>query len=177
MHNVNLLPVAAAQRFQRNRIVAAWSKLVLSSLLITIVLIYVAQSRVATQSQAIEAQRLAAKYPREVQSKNQQLRHRVVSLGAYESQQATLRSQFSPLVVVAGSLEFVDRSDLPSKDKEDASNGYVALQLVTDDTAHSSAVMQALRESGYFGEVKLSSALEKLNPNSTDLRFSVRCNF
>lgn len=193
MHSVNLLPLRASQQFRRKRIIQIWCRAIVVAIGLSTGLIFLGQSTAGRERQQTERLLAVARAPREMQQEYQQLQQRLRQLETYEKKQRDLRSEYSPLIVmqmlhqhkqeldgqlVVHSLDYVDESFKSGKasDKPRAA-GTVTMQLATDGTLNSSKAMQLIRQSGYFHDVKLSSALEKTHSQGANLKFSIRCEF
>lgn len=213
MLNPNLLPASAIRAFQRKRLRGRWFKAAMISFVTALIFISIGQSQANRQLQQIEALRLSASQPRDMQTELQRQMMSYRRLRQIELRQIELRSPYSPLIVLellhrckeqldgklqVVSLDYTDESDQPSSSASStsaaaatktnvasskaaggskSSHGHVQLRLITEGSAHSSAVMQFLQASGYFAEVQLVSPLEKVAAGRFDLQFTVRCTF
>lgn len=191
MHRVNLLPLAASQRFARKRSLKAWGKFLLLGWLLAAIVIAWGQSTVASIRQQMTTHAAANQYPSSLRAQHASLAAQLQALNHYQQQQIELRSRYSPLVVIqllhqlkeelggqlhADAIEFVEQASTGTV-PEQAVHGHTALQLVASGSNACSELMQRLRDSSLFSEVKLSSALELVDPQSDALRFTVRCEF
>lgn len=190
MHSANLLPQNASRRFQQKRILAFWTKFIFIATLSTATVVMWGQSAASNYHVKVEAQETMAEYPRGVQRRFAVLQGKLRQLNHYETQEAQKRSQFSPLLVIqllhelkeefdgelqATTVTFIETTSVKDSNKND--NGHVSLELITNGSANCSNLIKAIQDSGYFLDVRLSSALENVDANSQQLRFSVRCTF
>jgi hypothetical protein len=151
------------------------------------------QFAVAHLAQQVEQINQSSAEPRKIHVENQRLKSQLQQINQQQAAQLKLRSPFSPLAVIellhalklklAGqlqvkSLDFVNGLTSDANRKEaPGEQGHVQLELVAPGTANSSAIIQGLRDSKLFRSVELNSGLQKLNSNSEDLQFTVRCTF
>jgi len=172
--------------------VLTWSKLLLCLSLATASLIAWGQSTATQQLQRRDQQESLAEHPRQIRKQCAALQVQLRELNQYETVQRVQRSQFSPLVACQllhhmkaqlhgqlqiTNLEFVDTSLVQTIGQAPTAGGYLSLQLISSGPTSCSRVMQSIRETNYFSDVRLSSALEKVDSTGTNLQYSVRCEF
>lgn len=192
MRSVNLLPTLASERFRRQRLLLSWSKFLLCALLASAGLVTWGQAVAKQQLLRRDEQEALAAYPRQIRKQCAALQVQLGELNQYQDAQVLQRSRFSPLVAFQmlhqlktqmhgllqiTNFEFVDNS--PAKPLEQAATegGYLSLQLISSGPASCSQLMQHLRETSYFSQVRLSSALEKVDGVGSNLQYSIRCEF
>lgn len=190
MHNANLLPLAFTERSEQRRTASSWIKVILCSIVVTLLVILWGQSQAAQSHQAMERAQAAAEANDSITARHSKLQSIWRSLNQYEKKQREQRSRYSPLVALqllhqlksafgetlqAQTLEFNDHTLVVSTDK--SKHGELSLQLVAQGTANCSKVLQHLRDTGLFTDVSLSSSLELIDNASNALKFTVRCEF
>lgn len=184
---INLIPKAIIQRFRHNRIKAAWTRIILITTAVCVMVIIYGQASIYSDKARIAAEEADASLPRTLQRDNGKLKRELLRVRNYESQQKQLRSQHSPLAVF--SLLTQVKADLNGKldvelvdyrletDPNSKSNGSVLLSVITEGTSNSSQLLQLLRQSNRFQSVQLSGTLQKLAEDNDDLRFNIQCVF
>ncbi len=191
MHSFNLLPPAVIQRFERKRIVWAWSKVLLAGFIVTVLSVGWGHATANKTKLYTQQQSALAQYPQDVRRQHAELTSQLRALNTFESKQLELRSQFSPLPVLsmlhqlkedlggqlqATSVEFAELPATPGT-PHSTPNGFVSLQLVTNGSTSCSDLTHRIRESQLFTDVKLSSPLELVDAAGEALRFTLRCEF
>lgn len=190
MHNANLLPLAFTERSAQRRASALWIKATLFAIVLSASIILWGQAQ-ATQSRRSLAQIKAASHTTDsIAAQHSKLQSVMRSLNLYEKKQKELRSAYSPLVPLQllhqlknqfGStlqvqdMQFNNQARAISNDR--SKPGELSLQFVAEGTANCSEIMQRIRDTGLFTEVKLSSSLELLDKERNALKFTVRCEF
>ena len=196
MHNVNLLPPAVIQRFNRKRVIRAWSRLLLIAALVAMLIIAWGQTNSNAIRRTTRDHLARSRHPQEIQKQHAALSSRLRALIQYESLQLERRSRFSPLVVLsmlhqlkqdlggqlqAHAIEFAEQMPTAGPpapgSPSQALHGFVSLQLVANGTSACSDLMHRIRQSQLFTSVKLSSPLESFAAQSDALRFTLRCEF
>lgn len=192
MNRINLLPPAAVQRFQQQRLWKAWRNVIWLATLTTASAIVWGQSKATKNFHRQEVQATLAHNPLQLRKECGELKSQMRELLAYDAQQRSARGQHSPLVAIemlhrlkqqfAGQLQvksfgFIDQPANQIASPTSSSSGHITLHLISQGATSCSQVMQLLRETGYFSEVSLSSSLEKLDANSETLQYSLQCDF
>lgn len=192
--SVNLITRKTLYRFRTRASTRVWKSTLAISLATAVFLTIWFQSIASKRQDLIAQETSIASTPRLVASRNLQLKKELRLAEDRAHAQEVLRSSYSPLSVFALlsqikesldgelSVELVDfsleRSNPPAKPNSGPQRrGRLQLQLVTSSTLNSSKTIESLKASGYFQKVELSTALVKLKPESSDLRFNVACEF
>ena len=190
MDSINLLPVAAVAGFRMRRLARRWTKGVLFFSVVSALVIFYGRSKASSWQQRTTEEQQASTAARMLHQHNLRLQNELAGLAHHETVQERLRSPFSPLVVLGmvndirsqldgkvqlESLEYQDVSH--QANSKNPAKGKVSLRFVTSGTSRSGRIMQLIRETGYFADVKLNSALQKLPTADGDLRFTVDCRF
>jgi Tfp pilus assembly protein PilN len=200
MHEVNLLPQAATERLARKRTVLAWTQAVIAALLISGLFIVWGQSTATQYLTQIEQDLTQAAHPKRLRQQHAALTARLRSIKELEIRHQDLRSGYSPLVVIqllhqlkdelggnlqALAFDYTEQSTAATAGLNTASRntagpgmqGFISVQMVADGSATCSQLMQRLRATALFTDVKLSSSLEQFEQPSESLRFTLRCEF
>ena len=190
MRNINLLPNDAIGTFRKKKARQRWMKSCVILSLAAALTITCGQSIAGRYRKEVQNEQQAASPSRQLHRHNQHLQRMLVTWKGYESKQLAHRSAYSPLQVLQLINELHEELDgkiqidsfiyTDSSHRESGASkkhGSVTLQIITRGTSRSAKVIQFLRESEFFIDAKLNSAIQKVTPLSDDLRFSVECTF
>ena len=185
--SVNLLPNQLIARLDKQRLRAIWLRVFAVSALLCILAFAYGTLQAANCQQGIASLEKQTEAPKFLLKENSRIRKALVRDRDEMAKRAKLSTRHSPLVLLSllseikseleGELQLHHFNQTALEGEQGSEGGQLSLTLATSNAANSAEIVKLLEDCGYFREVKLVGALEKIQSTQDDLQFSIHCIF